>query len=83
MFRRPDPAVTGAMHPEQLTFRRAPGTTGLYLRADNAQIWADTYGATWHARLPGSGGLGTDGLPVRERAFYTYAAAERWIESHD
>ena len=54
-------------------FHRAPGTTGLYLRDDNAQIWADTYQPVWHGRLP-------DGT---ERLFYTYAAAEQWIASHD
>lgn len=54
-------------------FHRAPGTTGLYLRDDNAQIWADTYQPIWHGRL-------ADG---REGLFYTYAAAERWITSHD
>lgn len=54
-------------------FSRAPGTTGLYVRADNAQIWADTYSPCWHGRLP-------DG---REGLFYTYLAAESWIVAHD
>jgi hypothetical protein len=55
------------------TFHRAPGTTGLYLRDDNAQIWADTYQPIWHGRL-------ADGT---EATFFSYWSAEQWIVSHD
>jgi hypothetical protein len=58
-------------------------TGGLYVRADNAQVWQDTYQPTIGARPASSGGVGTDGLPVREAHFYTVAAALAWIAASD
>lgn len=71
-------ARTDLLGPE---WRRVSG--GLYVRDDNAQVWADTYQPTYGARPASSGGVGTDGLPVREAHFYTLASALAWIALND